>query len=479
MGDAQLGQEYPPADEAGTEQAAAADESLCGAAEPNDLERGDRGAQAPAAGDTGPAAGIAMPLETAEPIEVIDVEAQAIDDEKRPAASAPSAANKAAGAALGMAKNAASTLKAGAFAVRDVHNASRQSAEARAQARTIKDALAIDQATLDHRRQVEAGYEAILAEQTKVVADKKAVIEADQQKIDGLSEEHSALVADLDELKASNASAIRPYKHLVETSKEALDDAQRTLAEAKRAMKSAESQLADAKDRRDATYASASRAFDNSQSRQRKVQEELKKLQSSGGAPAAISQMQSDNVAALASVDSARAEVERATKDGQNAVDNAQTHLWTQKQSLESAQARYDDALAKHKAHKAEHDKMSDDAAQQEKKLQESIDGKKRELDALRSEVDQAQKAQDEAQGLIDEANLIHSTPEETERLEQSIAAQQADLDEANTEVEHLAATEKQLRQATRGPRGALIAAAVVVVLIAVFVIVSCAGGAK
>ncbi len=406
-------------------------------------------------------------------VEVVD--AEILDTEAVPVeAPLAAGASKAADVAIGVAKGAASTLKAGAFAVRDVHNASRQSAGARAQARTIQEALEADQRTLDHRREIEASFEQIVAEQSRIVGIKKETIASDQQKIDGLSEEHSALVADLDELKAANASAIRPYKRLVETSKDELDDCQRMLAEAKRAVKIAESQLADAKERRDSSYASASRSFDNSQARQRKVQDELKKLQSSGGAPAAISQMQSDNVAALASVDSARAEVARATKDGQNAVDNAQTHLWTQNQSLASAQAKYDAALAKHKAHKAEHDKMSDDASAQERDLQERIDGKKRQLDALRDEVETAQKELDEAQGLIDEAQLIHSTPDETQRIAAAIASQQADLEEANSEAEHLAETEKQLRRSTRSSRIALISAAVAVLLIVVFLVVSC-----
>ncbi|WP_321973278.1 hypothetical protein [Paratractidigestivibacter sp.] len=406
--------------------------------------------------------------------DVIEAQAEVIDD-----GLAPSEANKAAEAALGVAKEVASALRAGVFAVRDVHHASKQSADARAQARTIQDALVRDRATLGHRKQIEASFDQIVSVQAKIVEDSKASIEADQQKIDGLAEERSALVADLDELKASNASAIRPYKHLIESSKSELDDAQRTLTEAKRAVKTAESQLKEAKERRDSSYAIANRSYDNSQTRQRKVQEELRRLQSSGGSAAAISQLQSDNVAALAGVDSAKAEVARASKDGQSAVDNAQTHLWAQNQSLASAQAKYDDAKAKHEAHKAEHDKMADNASAEEKKLQERINEKKRLLDSLRSKVDQTQKVLDEAQGLIDEAQLIRSTPQETKRLEESIASQQADLDEANSEVEHLAATEKELRQATRGSRAALIAVAAAVVLVLVFVVVSCAGGAK
>lgn len=383
--------------------------------------------------------------------------------------------NKAAGRAVGVAKGAANTLKAGAYAVRDVHNASRQSADARAQVRTIQKSIEADKRTLGHRREIEASYEEIVSEQSGIVAARKAEIDADRRTIAGLVEEHAALESDLDELKAANASAIRPYKRLVETSKDELDDCQRMLAEAKRAVKAAESQLQEAKERRESSYASASRSFDGSQARQRKVLEELEQLKETGGSQAAIAQLQEDSVAALANVESARAAVERATRDGQGAVDNAQTHLWTQNQSLASAQEKYDAALAKHKAHKAEHDKMADDATEQEGGLQERIDAKKRELDALRAKAEAAQREQDEAQGLLDEAELIHSTPEETQRLAESIAAQEAELAEASSEAEQLAENEKQLRHATRGSRVALIAVAVATLLVVAFIVVSCA----
>ncbi len=384
------------------------------------------------------------------------------------------ATGTAADKALGMARGAAGTLKAGAFAIRDVHNASRQSAGARAQARAVQDALEGDRRMLSHRQEIEASFDEILAAQTETAERNRSLIESVRRKAEGVAEEHSALVADLDELKAANASAIRPYKHLVETSKDELDDCKRVLIEAKRAVKSAESQLQEAKERREAAYTSASRSFDNSRARQLRVEQELKKLQQDGGAAAAVSRLQADNAATVENVRSAKAAVEKASRDGQAAVDNAQTHFWTQSQSLQSAQAKYDAALAKHHAHKTEHDKMADDAAAQEKELQERIEDKKRSLDALRAEMDDAQRALEEAQGLIDEAKLIRSTPEETERLEQSIAAQQADLDEANCEVEHLAVTEKQLRQATRGSRVALIAAAVVVLIVVAVIAASC-----
>ncbi|MDO4848292.1 MAG: hypothetical protein Q4B45_00775 [Coriobacteriia bacterium] len=388
------------------------------------------------------------------------------------AISIPEPAAKAAGAAARAAMGAASTLRAGAFAMRDVRNASRQSASARSQARTIEDALETDRATLAHRNEVESGYDRIVEEQSRIVRESQARISAAQQKTAALDEEHSALVADLDELKASNASELRPYKRLVETSKGGLDDANRTLTEAKRALKVAETQAKEASERRDSQVNSASRSLDNAQARQRKVQDELKHAQATGSP--SVGKLQSENVAALAAVTNAKAEVDKAMKDGQNAVENAQTHLWTQNQSVDGAKRAAQDAQGRYAAHKEDYDRRHAAAQAKEAELQERIDEKKRAIDALANELDEAQAALDEAQGLLDEANLIHSTPEETERLVRSIAGQQVDLDEANAEIEHLAESEKQLRLATRGSRLALAAAAIIALAVVVLLVISC-----
>lgn len=390
-----------------------------------------------------------------------------------PQAALAGAAEKAAGAARRAAAGAAGTLRDGVFAMRDVHNASRRSASARSQAKSILDALETDRATLEHRRQVEADYGSIVSAQTREVEDSQARISTARKKSEAISEEHAALVSDLAELKASHAAELRPYKRLAETAKGELDDATRMLAEAKRALKTAEAQVKDATERRDSQVSSASRSLDNAQTRQRKVQDELKHAQAAGSP--SVGKLQSENVAALAAVTNAKAEVDRAMKEGQGAVENAQTHLWTQSQSMESAQRAAQDAQAKYKDHKQDYDRRAAEAQAKESELQGRVDEKKRAIEALAAEIDQAQEALNEAQGLLDEAVLIHSTPEETERLEKSVEAQRAELAEANDEAEHLAQSEKALREATRGKRAALIAAAVLLCALVAFLAISCA----
>lgn len=375
-------------------------------------------------------------------------------------------AAKAAGAALGAAKGAASTLRAGAFALRDVRNASRQSADARAQAKKIDEALESDQEVLDHRKEIESSYASIVERQSRIVADAKARAASARQRFEGLGEEHTALLADLDELKAANASELRPYKRIAETAKGALDDASRSLSEAKRAVRTAEGQVRDASDHREQSVSSANRALDNAQARQLRVQDDLKRLQAQPGSPSAIAKMQSENVAALARVEAARAEVDRATREGQASVENAQTHLWTQNQSLEAAQREASAAKSKYDEQKADLDRRMKDAEGKEAELQRRIDQKKKAIEELEDDIKEADEAQAEAQGLIDEAELIHSTPEETARLEHAIAARRIELQQASAEVELYETTEKALRKQTRLQRFALIGAVALIVAI-------------
>lgn len=381
---------------------------------------------------------------------------------------------KATGAAIDAAKGVASTLKAGAFALRDVRNASRQSADARAQVKTLSEALESDQEVLDHRREIESTYASIIESQSRIIADAKAEADSAQRRLEGLSEEHAALLADLDELKAANASELRPYKRIAETAKGALDDANRSLSEAKRAVKTAEGQVRDATEHREQSVGSAYRALDNAQARQLRVQDDLKKLQAQQGSPSAIAKMQSENVAALARVEAARAEVDRATKEGQASVENAQTHLWTQNQSLEAAQREANAAKSKYDEQKADLDRRSKEAEGKEAELQYRIDQKKQAIDGLEENIKTAGQSQAEAQGLIDEAELIHSTPEESSRLEHAIAARHVELQQASAEVERYETTEKALRKQTRLQRLALIGATAIVVAIIAAIAVFC-----
>lgn len=343
--------------------------------------------------------------------------------------------HRAISAARGAASATATTLKGGLAAMRDVREASRQHAGAQKRVRSLTEALDEDRRTLAHRQEVEGRYEEIVSQQTDASRQASQDMADAQATVERLDGEQTALEDRLSKMRAAHEQELRPYRRVMETSRGRASDASQTVAEAKRAVKGAEAQVKDATNARSQGIAQANRALDNSQERLRRVQDDLRRAQADPGAKAdAVAQLQRENVAELAHVEAARAEVANATRQTQEAVEKAQMHLWTQRQSLETAQA---DAKAAH---------------------------------------DEAADAYDEAQGLLSEAEAIHATPEETRRLAASIAEQQAALASAQSELDSLADSERTLRQHTRTQRYILTAVAILLVALIVLIAMTALG---
>ena len=247
-------------------------------------------------------------------------------------------------------------------------------------------------------------------------------------------------------------------------------DMLRTVAEAKRAVRTAEGQVKDATDRREQAISSANRALDNSKARQRKVQGELDKLLADPSAKRdAIAQVRQELAAETAHVSAAETAVTRATADAQSSVDNAQTHLWTQKQSLETAQRESDAMQAEAKERRGEYDRLRSEAEARQKKLSDKIDRHKAEIERSNRLRDNARTDASKANDLLSEAKSIHDTPQATEQLRRSIAEREQTLESQRAQVEELGRAEKELRRRTRATRIAVLV--ILVVLVAVVVV--------
>lgn len=385
--------------------------------------------------------------------------------------------HRAISAARGAASATATTLKGGLAAMRDVREASRQHAGAQKRVRSLTEALDEDRRTLAHRREVEGRYEEIVSQQTDASRQASQDMADAQATVERLDGEQTALEDRLSKMRAAHEQELRPYRRIMETSRGRASDASQTVAEAKRAVKGAEAQVKDATDARSQGIAQANRALDNSQERLRRVQDDLRRAQADPGAKAdAVAQLQRENVAELAHVEAARAEVANATRQTQEAVEKAQMHLWTQRQSLETAQADAEAAKRDYEGHKAEYDRRAAEAASQEKELADAIAERKAGIESAKAAHDEAADAYDEAQGLLSEAEAIHATPEETRRLAASIADQQAALAFAQSELDSLADSERALRQHTRTQRYILTAVAILLAALIVLIAMTALG---
>ena len=212
--------------------------------------------------------------------------------------------------------------------------------------------------------------------------------------------------------------------------------------------------------------------MDNAQDRLRKVESDLNSLKgSSTASPNALSKMQSELVAERAHLDAAREDVGRVTAECQQLVDNAQTHLWTQKQSLETAERAADDAKREADGRREEYESLYNKAMGGQKEIEARIAEVEKDIDARQTErAEQAQVVFD-AQALVDEADDIHSTPEVTKNLQDAIATGKVELEKRQREVDALAAEERQLRESTRAQRFLFIGVAAVAIVIIVLIV--------
>ena len=373
---------------------------------------------------------------------------------------------------------ALSSLKEGLDAIGAVRDAAKRHAGARSQLKELKRELEKTQEVLDHRVEIEASFDQIVRDETANAESARAEIAQAEADTARLGAERDALEAQLQAMREAHETAIRPYRDLMESTRGRSDDAAKSLAEIRRAVKSADQQVADAAKRREQRIADANRSVDNAQERLRRVEGELASMQSSGGSPAALSKMQAEVVTERAHRDAARSNVARVTAEGQQLVDNAQTHLWTQKQSLETIERQAEEAKREADERREEYERLYNANLAEEKALEEQVNQRKKSLEETARAKADAEERAGAAEAALEEAREIHATPEVTEQLRHGIQEGESALARQQSEVDSLADTERRLRESTRSKRFLFIGVAVAIVVIVVLLVVLLTRGA-
>ena len=398
---------------------------------------------------------------------------EAADKSSKSREGAGSRLGAAGGAIASGAAGASGALSRGLSDVREVHRAARQHDRAREELDRMQAALDEDRATLEHRRYVEANYDQII-EQKQMEA--RAAHEENVQTSSALDEatsERDYLAANLEAMKKKHEAELVPYRELLESAQGRADDTARVMAETKRAVKTAEQQVANATNQRDMQVSAASRAQDNASGRLAKLQDELDRVKGdSGSSLKARSELQSAIAAELAHLDSARDEVGATTTQTQRAVENAQTHLWTQKKSFDVAQRANEEAKAQVSERREELDRLTKRCRAQEDELKEKIEVLDRTIEARTADHEAALDREREAYAIIADAREIRATPTETERLAADIKRQEGQVQAKRESVESLAAAADDLKRTTRTSRMAFIGVCVAVALIVILIIV-------
>lgn len=398
---------------------------------------------------------------------------QEADDEQAAEQDAPepvSAQKRIIGTAQRAAQAGTATVTEGVSAMRELSAARRAHATAFKELESLeRDATQLEQ-QLEHRREVEDNYEQIVKLQTQETEDAARALEQARVRRVSLESQLEGKKNELTRLKDANEQKVAPSRKLMEQAKGALTKAERAQAEALRALKGAQAQANEAQASRDSKLQAAKRSADSASAKLARQQDQLAEMRRDPSTGAkALSQASSAVAAALAQLENARENVTRVTQETGQAVQIAQTHLYTQRKSLEEAEADLKEAREREEELRGAYDAKRSKADEQEADVSSKISELKEAVEQARDDEASARGRGDAARAALEEANDIHAHPELTDELARRSEASRAQADEQRKLVERLASEEHMVRERTEHTRKifyALVAAAVVIVLL-------------
>lgn len=398
---------------------------------------------------------------------------QEADDEQAAEQDAPepvSTQKRIIGTAQRAAQAGTATVTEGVSAMRELSAARRAHATAFKELESLeRDATQLEQ-QLEHRREVEDNYEQIVKLQTQETEDAARALEQARVRRVSLESQLEGKKNELTRLKDANEQKVAPSRKLMEQAKGALTKAERAQAEALRALKGAQAQANEAQANRDSKLQAAKRSADSASAKLARQQDQLAEMRRDPSTGAkALSQASSAVAAALAQLENARENVTRVTQETSQAVQIAQTHLYTQRKSLEEAEADLKEAREREEELRGAYDAKRSKADEQEADVSSKISELKDAVEQARDDEASARGRGDAARAALEEANDIHAHPELTDELAKRVDAAIEQAEDQRKLVERLASEEHMVRERTEHTRKifyALVAAAVVIVLL-------------
>lgn len=368
------------------------------------------------------------------------------------------------------------TVNEGISAMRELSRAKRAHGEARGRLEALEAQIARDEETLARRRDIEDRYEEIIAAQNAELESASAALAQAQASQAAAKAEHDEVLGQLGALKKENGERLSPYKKAHDAAKGALDEAERAYSEARRALKTAQAQYDAASNNKDVRLATANRNADNAAAKLNRLQDQLATLKRDDSATAqAAAELTGAVAAALAQLENAREDVTRAGTETQQAIEIAQTHLFTQRTSLEEAERDLARAREDESRKRSDYEAIKARTDATERELTDRASDIEARAKAASDESSSAQDRIEEARRLIDEAEDVRAHPDVTEALAIQLADNRAAADLQHLQVETLAEEERAVRERTRRQRLVFLAALAVllVVAVAVFLVVT------
>lgn len=395
----------------------------------------------------------------------------------KPEDGAAQAVAKAGAAIADAAASVGTMLSQGMGAVREVSAARRAHSEARDHLDELSQVIEENEDELTHRRDVEANYAQIVAEQTarqaSCLESVRAAVAAQQ-----------AIAKTIDDLKQSLSAMKDADKATEKRLKSALDAAESQEASAReganrlvRRVTDAQRGLESAKADRETNLAAARKAVESAQARLNALREEFAEIQRNPSANSAAysvrgTELENDISDAAEQLRTAQEQLPRLTAELDQSIADAEAVVAETNKPIEEARSSFRDVSNATAEARDALDAARKDAETRQKELRSQINEQEKALKNQQKAQQEAQDDADNAAEILADANDIHAHPEITQQLAARIDSDKQYQAQQMQQVESLAATEKNVREQTRTSRlkfVGIVAAIVVAVALAIF----------
>ena len=395
----------------------------------------------------------------------------------KPEDGAAQAVAKAGAAIADAAASVGSMLSQGMGAVREVSAARRAHSEARDHLDELSQVIEENEDELTHRRDVEANYTQIVAEQTarqaSCLESVRAAVAAQQ-----------AIAKTIDDLKQSLSAMKDADKATEKRLKSALDAAESQEASAReganrlvRRVTDAQRGLESAKADRETNLAAARKAVESAQARLNALREEFAEIQRNPSANSAAysvrgTELENDISDAAEQLRTAQEQLPRLTAELDQSIADAEAVVAEANKPIEEARSSFRDVSNATAEARDALDAARKDAETRQKELRSQINEQEKALKNQQKAQQEAQDDADNAAEILADANDIHAHPEITQQLAARIDSDKQYQAQQMQQVESLAATEKNVREQTRTSRlkfVGIVAAIVVAVALLIF----------
>lgn len=395
----------------------------------------------------------------------------------KPEDGAAQAVAKAGAAIADAAASVGSMLSQGMGAVREVSAARRAHSEARDHLDELSQVIEENEDELTHRRDVEANYAQIVAEQSarqaSCLESVRAAVAAQQ-----------AIAKTIDDLKQSLSAMKDADKATEKRLKSALDAAESQEASAReganrlvRRVTDAQRGLESAKADRETNLAAARKAVESAQARLNALREEFAEIQRNPSANSAAysvrgTELENDISDAAEQLRTAQEQLPRLTAELDQSIADAEAVVAEANKPIEEARSSFRDVSNATAEARDALDAARKDAETRQKELRSQINEQEKALKNQQKAQQEAQDDADNAAEILVDANDIHAHPEITQQLAARIDSDKQYQAQQMQQVESLAATEKNVREQTRTSRlkfVGIVAAIVVAVALVIF----------